>query len=583
MNSFNVDRAAEAAWEYCGKNGAYQNISPSVKAKVDKKVSEGTDIHYVYKHQCVGVLRRTWTAIGLNIPGMNSCGNPSEYMGLLDRNPNFYKKVGQEILSRPRFGDVVLYHGGSTVGHGCIYLPIKGHGHWVSDAVQNGWNVYVNATNKAHDISCYRFVGDVQGDGGNAAFPVDSGGSTTSAGNSAGWQSAVDRMKSWYETNIHTYVQGSAVDSCPLLNGGKVRRDCSGFVNACLCLYGIQTYDTQKPGWPPSSAFMLKDDYYQKLSNDFIRMEYNKEELQPYDIMVGNGHTEIYAGERKSFSWGNVHDIAHGGMPSGTAWNFGGGKTYSIIYRCNGNGGMAGTSLTPEELASELADKCPSEIEFKGLWMRYHLCAGTRSPIINEIMQSHPAFGTGDGLFGGAGAGLLPIPPGFYSDTVLYKFISTAEGSIGVQWVGTDHGHDIVTDAACFGYDFPGGVHDPSYIKKLGLTPSDAAGLGISSRGRKPIGGESYGGRVKWGWYTNPLPADHPYWQKLIPYYRDAMIWAWNQPIIQAVKDPAERLARMHSINWWGSHYLKGFSGGSGWPHRFKAAQAACAGMPQFT
>ena len=187
-----------------------------------------------------------------------------------------------------------------------------------------------------------------------------------------------------------------------------------------------------------------------------------------------------------------------------------------------------------------------------------------------------------DSEFTGAGKGMLIPPQGFYSDQVLFEFITHAEGSIGIQWVSSKSGHNIVTSAACFGYDFPGGVHDPSYIKKLGLTPSDTYELVITNNGRSPIGTESYGGRVKWGWYTKPLPANHSYWQKLIPYYRDQMIWAWNQTIIQAVKDPAERLARMHSINWWGYHFLKGFNGGSGWNHRYAAAKRACMNMHQF-
>jgi hypothetical protein len=188
--------------------------------------------------------------------------------------------------------------------------------------------------------------------------------------------------------------------------------------------------------------------------------------------------------------------------------------------------------------------------------------------------------------FADVGGGKLPIPQGFYSDKVLYNFISTAEGACGIKWVATYRGQDLVPFAACYGYDFPGGVHDPSYKKILGLTPADAAALeagGLKNRGRLPNSNESYHGAVKWGWETNTIPSTHPYWQKLIPVYRDRMIWAWNQPIIQAVKEPAERLARMHSINWWGVHYLKGFNGGSGWSHRYQAAQKACAGMPYFT
>jgi hypothetical protein len=226
--------------------------------------------------------------------------------------------------------------------------------------------------------------------------------------------------------------------------------------------------------------------------------------------------------------------------------------------------------LAIEDMGYDLGDT-NNEIEYRNFLVRDPINYNTKS--LNES-----GF---DSNFA-APEGKLPIPQGFYSDAVLYNFLSTAEGNIGVQWVATDHGHDIVRSAACFGYDFPGGVHDPSYIKLLGLTQDDADSLTITKRGRKPIGGEWYGGKVKWGWYTNPIPSDHSYWKKLIPYYRDAMIWAWNQQIIQAVKDPAERLARMHSINWWGHHYLKGFSGGSGWPHRFQAAQQACSGMGRF-
>jgi hypothetical protein len=198
---------------------------------------------------------------------------------------------------------------------------------------------------------------------------------------------------------------------------------------------------------------------------------------------------------------------------------------------------------------------------------------------VNYLINNPSMFGmfggTGgiDSEFGGAGAGKLPIPPGFYSDQVLFEFITHAEGSVGLQWVSTYKGHDIVRSAACYGYDFPGGVHDPSFISKLGLTPSDGDSLGITNSGRKPIGAESYGGRVQWGWNTKPIPAGHPYWKKFIPYYRDQMIWAWHQPGIQAITNRGERLARMHTINWFGYHYLKGLTNNDvGWNHRLQIA-----------
>ena len=218
----------------------------------------------------------------------------------------------------------------------------------------------------------------------------------------------------------------------------------------------------------------------------------------------------------------------------------------------------------------------------------YEAKANFKNYIIGEPIAGSPAAGGafGDGSFGdvnseftGAGPGKLPIPPGFPSDKILYEFISQAEGKIGVQWVSTFKGHNIVTSAACFGYDFPGGVHDPSFISKLGLTQSDAANLGITNNGRKPIGAESYGGKVQWGWYTKPFPASHPYWKKLIPVYRDNMIWAWNQPGIQAITSAGEKLARMHTINWYGHHYMRGLTTNDvGFKHRLQVAQKVCGG-----
>lgn len=193
---------------------------------------------------------------------------------------------------------------------------------------------------------------------------------------------------------------------------------------------------------------------------------------------------------------------------------------------------------------------------------------------------------SGDGSFAdvnseftGAGPGKEPIPTGFPSDKLLFEFITQAEGKEGIQWVGTYKGHDVVVTAACFGYDFPGGVHDTSWIKILGLTKEDTANLGITNKPRPPIGAETYGGKVKWGWKTQPLPTSHPYWKKLIPHYRDAMIWAWKQPAIQAIQSPGERLARMHTINWYGQHYMKGLTHNDvGWKHRLQVALKVCGG-----
>ena len=177
------------------------------------------------------------------------------------------------------------------------------------------------------------------------------------------------------------------------------------------------------------------------------------------------------------------------------------------------------------------------------------------------------------------------IPSGFYPDGILYKFLSTAEGNIGMRWVTTYKGDTIAHRCGIDGWDFPGGVHSPSIAKAIGVSSQEFNSWVTidknSKFSRSAIGGEISEGAA-WGWATSPLTESNPYWKKLIPYYRDAMIWAWRQPIIQAVKEPAERLARMHSINWWGYRNVKLFHGGSGWKHRYEAAQQACSGMQSF-
>ena len=139
------------------------------------------------------------------------------------------------------------------------------------------------------------------------------------------WLSAIEQMGKWYESNIHTYQTGSTGKAmgkkgwfmCPLIND-KVADDCSGFVQACLRLFGIDC--------PVITTAMMQDgSQFDKLmeSSGFIHHKglFTPDNLQPGDIICGRAstHTEIYAGDRKSWSWGNIHDgqNGHQSMPSG--------------------------------------------------------------------------------------------------------------------------------------------------------------------------------------------------------------------------------------------------------------------------
>lgn len=133
------------------------------------------------------------------------------------------------------------------------------------------------------------------------------------------WVQAVIDAKSWYERNIHEYNQGGYTDTSGTLNVGKVRHDCSGFVSACLRKAGFV-----ETSFLSSSARLLENADHGKVlkSLGFVPIKYDLSKAKPFDILVLNGHTEIYAGvvngSHKSYSWGNRHDLVKGGMPSAT-------------------------------------------------------------------------------------------------------------------------------------------------------------------------------------------------------------------------------------------------------------------------
>ena len=150
------------------------------------------------------------------------------------------------------------------------------------------------------------------------------------------WPESVRAMANWYQQNVHTYLgktgKGGGTRkkySCSLING-DVMDDCSSFVSACLTLFGASGFS----GYPPSSHAFNGDKKTesQMQAAGFTKIAYSKENLRPYDIIVRNGHTEIYAGKiggrDMSYSWGSVHDVDKGGMPSSTAK-----QEYKYIWR----------------------------------------------------------------------------------------------------------------------------------------------------------------------------------------------------------------------------------------------------------
>lgn len=155
----------------------------------------------------------------------------------------------------------------------------------------------------------------------------------------ATWIDSVKQMANFYQTNVHTY-QGTTAKprigrkayNCPLL-GSNVYDDCSGFTSACLQLMGVFPR-----AYVPTSGYFTDPSgqvaSYLKQAG-FTAYPFNINSLQPFDIVAMNGHVEIFAGyvgsSKKSYTWGNIHDMSRGGLPSGYCSN-----KYKLIWRNNG-------------------------------------------------------------------------------------------------------------------------------------------------------------------------------------------------------------------------------------------------------
>lgn len=190
----------------------------------------------------------------------------------------------------------------------------------------------------------------------------------------ASWPEIVKWMGRWYEENIHTYQgngSGNMMHNFGMENGiiSNVRDDCTGFITSCVLLYisfnidvqikiannkRLENIIVQMNNFPPGSA--LWDSVYNKdnietqkikelmLTIGFEELKYDPNKIQPFDIIVGNSggefhHGEIYAGytmgNHYSWSWGNIHDKSHGGMPAKSV-SIDKPNCYNTIWRIKG-------------------------------------------------------------------------------------------------------------------------------------------------------------------------------------------------------------------------------------------------------
>ena len=212
---------------------------------------------------------------------------------------------------------------------------------------QNGWNVIDFYS--LGDVGCSNYHPGAQGYNKLAEKVVNTlvSGGVVGSGYSGGtgsvnpaWPDAVQKVANWYMNNVHSYGSGVHINA-PIPGGATI--DCTGFVSACLRVF---TGDNSMVGGSedfanPNSAFGKKMQQY-----GFVPLQFSWSSVQQWDIFSvfegrGHGqshHSEVYYGKvdgkDRSYSWGNIHDVQHGGMPSATSK-----KNYQIMWRNGGGGG----------------------------------------------------------------------------------------------------------------------------------------------------------------------------------------------------------------------------------------------------
>lgn len=207
-------------------------------------------------------------------------------------------------------------------------------------------------------------------------------------------------------------IQG-AVQSLIARSGASSQHACARFVRMAMESGGLST--ATRPNWAWKYIQWLPTQGWSLVGNvktNEAQAEWTQSSARPGDIAVYQkpgvgssqpGHICMYTGGQWISDFRQNRMGVYSSPVNAYIFRYTGEVNNAPISLDGiemGDGGTGGPT-TFEELNTEtLAAKCPEDVEFKGMWMRYHLILGEKSPVIQQFMNNAGGSGPDAGWDG---------------------------------------------------------------------------------------------------------------------------------------------------------------------------------------
>ena len=319
----NLEQRVEMDFLKMGQGSIPTVAGNRIKTELNKsgeKIMGIKDINYVMYHDTTGVRTAAKAALG-NKNSVLSNINKSERNGWVKTEIGWMYNENGKPVTGWKLIDGKWYYFESTGVMQTGWKQISGKWYYfhTDGAMRTGWKQIGDKWYYLYE-DCHMAKSEkIQGKDGKVYDIDENGVCVLSSSRSIdekidNFMEGTAEIGNWYTKNITTYLGGEIVNGgrtrrvkkCELINNIDVGDDCSGFVSACLCKYGILTNT-----WYGSFAYNKDNaDRNDKLISALEQAGFvwhkkdDKYIPKRGDILVQHEH---YGKEAQVWSWGKVY------------------------------------------------------------------------------------------------------------------------------------------------------------------------------------------------------------------------------------------------------------------------------------